>query len=327
MPITLYSSGGLKKLLKTDLRLHIVELYKFIEIFDMEKIKKENEELKKELDKIAEASKYGLSNIVSELETLKNYRSMCDELDKIIPEKDVDELQEEGNDGGTIEYLVPYVEKLKKENEEMKARITELEEMNDKIQEEYEEEKLYRMYADAELGYCKCGWGDGDAEEWIDYLKDNFTEEEYEQFNKKFDLDEYLEDNCGKCGQGFKYGVPIDGGAGCKECMPDENCDCENCGQHCGINDTIFIFQKPEGGETQTFCEPCGTDLKEEMNKEGWVRDDESDEEEEEEVKAYCPKCGWEGNCMVSPERAKELKELDEMEDIGDNDFCGCNEE
>ena len=49
------------------------------------------------------------------------------------------------------------------------------------------------------------------------------------------------------------------------------------------------------------------------------------DEEDEEEVKAYCPKCDWEGKCCVSKTRAKELAELGENEDIGENDFCGCN--
>ena len=56
MPITRYTGGGLKKLVKSDLRLHIVELYGFIDLFDgntktieeNEKLKKENEKLKKE---------------------------------------------------------------------------------------------------------------------------------------------------------------------------------------------------------------------------------------------------------------------------------------
>ena len=44
----------------------------------------------------------------------------------------------------------------------------------------------------------------------------------------------------------------------------------------------------------------------------------------EEEVRAYCPNCDWEGKCLVSKARAKELNEKGECEDIGENDFCGC---
>ena len=48
MPITIYTQSNLKKLIKSDLRVHIVELYGFIDTFDMKKIQIENEKLKEE---------------------------------------------------------------------------------------------------------------------------------------------------------------------------------------------------------------------------------------------------------------------------------------
>lgn len=54
---------------------------------------------------------------------------------------------------------------------------------------------------------------------------------------------------------------------------------------------------------------------------------DEEEEDEEVEVRAFCSVCDWEGKCLVSKKRAEELKILNENEDIGENDFCGCNQE
>jgi len=50
MPITIYSGANLKKLKKDELMFHIVELYKFVELFDGEsivKLKQENQRLKR----------------------------------------------------------------------------------------------------------------------------------------------------------------------------------------------------------------------------------------------------------------------------------------
>jgi len=68
------------------------------------------------------------------------------------------------------------------------------------------------------------------------------------------------------------------------------------------------------------------TDLAKRLCEEFFI-DEEEEEEEEEEVSAFCKECGWEGKCLVSKERAEELKQKGEREEIGENDFCGCNEE
>lgn len=67
------------------------------------------------------------------------------------------------------------------------------------------------------------------------------------------------------------------------------------------------------------------TDLAKRLCEEFFI--DEEEEEEEVEVCAFCNECGWEGKCLVSKERAAELKQKGEREEIGENDFCGCNEE
>lgn len=46
-----------------------------------------------------------------------------------------------------------------------------------------------------------------------------------------------------------------------------------------------------------------------------------------EEVNAFCPNCDWEGKCLVGKSKAKELEDLKECAEIGENDFCGCNYE
>lgn len=59
----------------------------------------------------------------------------------------------------------------------------------------------------------------------------------------------------------------------------NENCYCDNCDEHCGVDDVIFIFER--GQEDTTFCQSCGDDLHEKMRQEGWHRDDSESEEEE----------------------------------------------
>ena len=46
----MYKLTNLKKLLKKDLFLHVLDLYDFINLFDDKKIQKENEKLKEQIN-------------------------------------------------------------------------------------------------------------------------------------------------------------------------------------------------------------------------------------------------------------------------------------
>lgn len=58
-----------------------------------------------------------------------------------------------------------------------------------------------------------------------------------------------------------------------------ENCFCDNCNQHCGPDDAIFIFERgiADKHEDTHFCNECGYDLYEKMRSEGWRRDDDEE--------------------------------------------------
>jgi hypothetical protein len=53
--------------------------------------------------------KQEVKNAEMENDVLENYRQTMDEVDQIIPEEHKDELEEEWEDGNTIEFIVPYV--------------------------------------------------------------------------------------------------------------------------------------------------------------------------------------------------------------------------
>jgi hypothetical protein len=48
------------------------------------------------------------------------------------------------------------------------------------------------------------------------------------------------------------------------------------------------------------------------------------DEHYDVEVGCYCPVCDYEGKCLVTATRAKELKDLDELEENYDHPCCYC---
>jgi len=85
--------------------------------------------------------------------------------------------------------------------------------------------------------------------------------------------------------------------------------------------DELQVKQKNYDHDSCCACDVCEENdkLKEE------IRCKESAVDSDEEVRAFCPDCDWEGKCIVSKARAKELKEKEENEVIGENDFCGCN--
>jgi len=135
MPITLYTGENLKKLKKDELVGHIVDLYKFIDLFDgntktikeNEELKEENEELKKEVVNIVK-----IKNKQIEKEKYK-YEAMCSEQAESDCAKYIQELQKEKDE--LIEKMVKKTElnlKLNKENENLNEEL-ELSNMNEKI--------------------------------------------------------------------------------------------------------------------------------------------------------------------------------------------------
>ena len=61
MPLTKYTGPQLKKLKKDELIIHIIELYKFIDIFDNEKLLIDFKNLKEENEKLQQYNEWGKS--------------------------------------------------------------------------------------------------------------------------------------------------------------------------------------------------------------------------------------------------------------------------
>jgi len=70
--------------------------------------------------------------------------------------------------------------------------------------------------------------------------------------------------------------------------------ECSNCDAPLDDDEHIFIFTR--GDEEKTMCQMCGEDLHEELNADGWRRDDEEDKEEAnlpfKNPKPTCDDCG-----------------------------------
>ena len=63
--------------------------------------------------------------------------------------------------------------------------------------------------------------------------------------------------------------------------MTNVPCHCDNCGEEYNPANPFYIFDRVENTveDTQSFCESCGDDLKDEMKADGWIRDDDDDDE------------------------------------------------
>ena len=62
--------------------------------------------------------------------------------------------------------------------------------------------------------------------------------------------------------------------------MTNVPCHCDNCGEEYNPANTFFIFDPVMVvgvDDSQSFCESCGDDLKDEMKADGWIRDDDDE--------------------------------------------------
>jgi hypothetical protein len=71
----------------------------------------------------------------------------------------------------------------------------------------------------------------------------------------------------------------------------DELCICDNCSETYHPDNPFFIFEKEGVVDSQSFCQSCGDDLKDEMKKDGWIRDDDAEQEywdNQKEISTIC---------------------------------------
>ena len=183
--------------------------------------------------------------------------------------------------------------------EYLQQRVAELEESKKDLEErmDYLQEKHEAVFEDVmkfarrnlEYGCSVCGHKFADEDDWSGrcdengcfYCEDDEEEEEEEEEEEVFG-------KCFECGIiGRFIGKDSDAWL-CERCSTIGGCDnddendialhgtCDNCDTILYPDIHIFCFSR--GEEDTTFCQECGEDLHEEMNADGWKRDDDEGE-------------------------------------------------
>ena len=151
MPLTIYTPSNLKKMVKSDLLFHAIDLQDFINLFDDKNTKIKNDELKKENEKLKQQLMARSNNLKGEItcdcqlgnpcegakpEQIAPNGELCCSYDGDIQTKIIWDLKQEIQELKTLLIKVPkgsmnysYMKNLEEETEKLKNTIKKTQEL------------------------------------------------------------------------------------------------------------------------------------------------------------------------------------------------------